>query len=92
VQAAQLPAARVLSRARNRPHAWKLMDLSSEPFREVLGSRLEVGERVLTALGIPGHVARAHVRRFREHDDNLLRTQPLLYDDEAAVIQSSRGA
>lgn len=68
------------------------MDLSSEPFREVLGSRLEVGERVLTALGIPGHVARAHVRRFREHDDNLLRTQPLLYDDEAAVIQSSRGA
>ena len=91
MQAAQLPAARVLSRARNRPHAWKLMDLSSEPFGEVLGSRLEVGERVLTALGIPGHVARAHVQRFREHDDNLIRTQHLLYD-EAAVIQSSRGA
>lgn len=86
------PAARVLSRARNRQHAWKLMDLSSEPFREVLGSSLEVGERVLTALGIPGHVARAHVQRFREHDDNLLRTQHLLYDDEAAVIQSSRAA
>lgn len=91
MQAAQLPAARVLSRARDRQHAWKLMDLSSEPFREVLGSRLKVGERVLTALGIPDHVARA-VQRFREHDDNLLRTQPLLYDDEAAVIQSSRGA
>lgn len=32
------------------------------------------------------------MQRFREHDDNLLRTQHLLYDDEAAVIQSSRAA
>ncbi len=86
------PQARVLARARNRQHAWKLMDMSAEPFREVFGSSLEVGERVLTELGIPAATAREHVRRFREHDEQLLKAQHLVYDDEAAVIQTSRDA
>ena len=86
------PQARVLARARNRRHAWKLMDMSAEPFREVFGSSLEVSERVLTALGIPEDVAREYVRRFREHDEKLLKAQHLVYDDEAAVIQTSRDA
>jgi glutathione-regulated potassium-efflux system protein KefB len=32
------------------------------------------------------------VQRFREHDEKLLRDQYLVYDDEAAVIQTSRDA
>jgi hypothetical protein len=47
--------------------------------------------RVLTALGGP-NVAERHVQRFREHDEQLLRDQYLVYDDEAAVIQTSRDA
>ncbi|MGV8960247.1 MAG: monovalent cation:proton antiporter-2 (CPA2) family protein [Stenotrophomonas sp.] len=86
------PQAQVLARARNRQHAWRLMDLSAEPFREVFGSSLEMGERVLTALGVAEAVARDHVLRFREHDEQLLRAQHLVYDDEAAVIQTSRDA
>ncbi|HBN53359.1 MAG TPA: glutathione-regulated potassium-efflux system protein KefB [Stenotrophomonas sp.] len=86
------PQARVLARARNRQHAWKLMDMSAEPFREVFGSSLEIGERVLTSLGIAEATAREHVRRFREHDEKLLKAQHLVYDDEAAVIQTSRDA
>lgn len=86
------PDAVVLARARNRQHAWRLMDMSAEPFREVLGSSLDMGERVLTALGISTAVAEAHVERFREHDEKLLRDQYLVYDDEAAVIQTSRDA
>jgi len=86
------PSATVLARARNRQHAWKLMDMSAEPFREVFGSSLEASERVLTALGIPESIARDHVQRFREHDEALLKAQHLVYDDEAAVMQTSRDA
>jgi glutathione-regulated potassium-efflux system protein KefB len=86
------PNAVVLARARNRQHAWRLMDMSAEPFREVFGTSLDLSERVLTALGIPTDTARAHVQRFREHDEKLLRDQYLVYDDEAAVIQTSRDA
>jgi len=86
------PKATVLARARNRQHAWKLLDMSAEPFREVFGSSLEASERVLTALGIPDSVARDHVQRFREHDEALLKAQHLVYDDEVAVMQTSRDA
>lgn len=86
------PQAKVLARARNRQHAWKLMDLGAEPFREVFGSSLEMGEQVLEALGVPAATAREHTRRFREHDEQLLRRQYLVYDDEAAVIQTAKDA
>jgi glutathione-regulated potassium-efflux system protein KefB len=86
------PNAVVLARARNRQHAWRLMDMSAEPFREVFGTSLDMSERVLTALGIPGDTARNHVERFREHDEKLLRDQYLVYDDDAAVMQTSRDA
>ena len=86
------PQAKILARARNRQHAWRLMDLGAEPFRELLGTSLEVGERVLLELGVPADVAADHVRRFRDHDEALLREQYLVYDDDAAVTQSARQA
>ncbi len=86
------PKATVLSRARNRQHAWRLMDLGTEPFRETFGSSLEMGERVLTALGIAPDTAAAHARQFRAHDEKLLREQYLIYDDEAALLQTARDA
>lgn len=86
------PDAVVLARARNRQHAWRLMDMSAEPFREVFGSSLDMSERVLVALGLSTETARNHVQRFREHDEKLLRDQYLVYDDETAVMQTSREA
>lgn len=86
------PQATVLARARNRQHAWKLMDLGAEPFREVFASSLELSERVLTSLGLGEALAHDHVKRFRQHDEDLLRRQHLVYDDEAKVIQTSRDA
>ena len=86
------PQAKILARARNRQHAWRLMDLGAEPLRELLGSSLEMGGRVLRELGVPEAVAADHVRRFREHDEALLREQYLVYDDDAAVRQSARQA
>ena len=86
------PQAKILARARNRQHAWRLMDLGVEPYRELLGSSLEVGERVLRELGMPADIAAEHVGWFREHDEALLREQYLVYDDDAAVTQSARQA
>ncbi|CAD0356746.1 monovalent cation:proton antiporter-2 (CPA2) family protein [Xanthomonas hortorum] len=86
------PQATVLARARNRQHAWKLMDLGAEPFREVFASSLELGERMLTSLGLGQAEAHAHVKRFRQHDEELLHRQHLVYDDEARVIQTARDA
>ena len=40
----------------------------------------------------PQVIARDHVQRFREHDEALLKAQHLVYDDEVAVMQTSRDA
>ncbi len=86
------PQATILARARNRRHAWRLMDLGAEVFRETFGSSLEMGEQVLVALGLPAEIAANHAQRFRAHDQQLLREQHLVYDDEAAVVQTARDA
>ncbi|WP_295951376.1 monovalent cation:proton antiporter-2 (CPA2) family protein [uncultured Xanthomonas sp.] len=86
------PTAKVLARARNRQHAWRLMDLGAEPFREVFASSLELSEQVLLGLGLDAATARDRIARFREHDSQLLRAQHLVYDDDAAVVQTARAA
>ncbi|MGV8932521.1 MAG: monovalent cation:proton antiporter-2 (CPA2) family protein [Luteimonas sp.] len=84
------PNAKVFARARDRQHAWRLMDLGAVVFRELFGSSVQMGEQVLAALGISEEMAGNHARRFREHDEELLRAQHLVYDDDAALMQTSR--
>ncbi len=86
------PGARVLARARDRRHAWQLMDLGADAVRETFLSSLSLGGQVLGALGIAEDTARDWVRRFRQHDERLLREQHLIQDDEAALSQSARDA
>jgi glutathione-regulated potassium-efflux system protein KefB len=86
------PSLKVFARARNRQHAFKLMDLGVEVIRETFHSSLELSEQVLQALGIPADVAHDRRERFREHDERMLREQHLIYDDEAALISSSQQA
>ena len=86
------PHLKVYARARNRQHAFRLMDMDVQIVRETFHSSLVLGERVLQALGIPEDVAAERVARFRQHDEALLRQQHLVYDDEAALIQSSQEA
>src|SRR3546814_9661373 len=82
------PDAKVFARARDRRHAWRLMDLGATVFRELFGSSLTMGEEVLVALGMPPEQAADHAARFREHDNNLLRAQHLVYDDDVALRQT----
>ncbi len=84
------PNARVFARAHDRQNAWRLMDLGATVFREVFGSSMEMGEQVLVALGMEPDAAADRARRFRAHDEKLLSEQHLVYDDDAALLQSSR--
>ena len=68
------------------------MDLGVEVIRETFFSSLFMGKRVLVALGMPEPEATQLSERFREHDEALLRTQHLVYDDEAALVQTSQEA
>ena len=86
------PHLKIYARARNRQHAFRLMDMDVQIVRETFHSSLVMGERVLRALGLSEEEARERRERFREHDEALLRQQHLVYDDEAALIQSSQEA
>jgi glutathione-regulated potassium-efflux system protein KefB len=88
----QFPHLKVYARARNRQHAFKLMDLGCEVIRETFHSSLMMGQRVMVALGLPEEMAVERRERFRLHDEALLREQHLVYDDEAALIASSKEA
>lgn len=87
------PHLRIYARARNRQHAFRLMDLSVDGVvRETFDGSLELTRQVLQALGLPAEVAADRIARFRAHDEDLLRTQHLVYDDESAMMQSARDA
>ncbi len=87
------PHLQVVARARNRQHAFRLLALQPDTVvRETFHSSLVMAQRVLELLGIDPAIAAQHIERFREHDEKLLHEQSLLYDDEAALIQSHREA
>jgi glutathione-regulated potassium-efflux system protein KefB len=88
----QYPHLHVFARARNRQHAFQLMDMGVEIIRETFHSSLVLGQRVMEELGVPHDAALERRERFREHDEELLREQHLVYDDEAALIASSQQA
>ena len=86
------PHLRLFARAHDRRHAWQLMDLGADVTRETFASGLEMGRDVLVALGIPPEQADDRMHRFRAHDETLLAKQHLIYDDEAALLESARRA
>lgn len=89
------PHLRIIARARNRQHAFRLMDLTSDPddvVRETFYSSLKMAALTLKALGMGEEQARASVELFREHDEQLLRDQHLVYDDDVALRQTTREA
>ncbi len=87
------PHMKIVARARNRQHAFRLMDLNLDTVvRETLHSSLEMARAVLEDLGLPAAIAASQVDKFREHDAKVLKAQYLFYDDEAALVQSSKEA
>jgi len=84
------PHLTVLARARNRQHAFRLMDLGVHyNIRETLGSSLELSVEVLKALGLSELKANETVQRFRDHDEATLLRQHAIRDDEKKLIQTN---
>lgn len=77
------PNLKVFARARNRQHAFRLLDLGV-PYviRETFVSSLEMAEQVLEWLGVAPAEARRSVALFRAHDEATLAEQQSMKDDE----------
>jgi len=89
----QFPKLRIFARARNRQHAFALMDAGvTEVTRETYASSLEMAAAVLAALGEPPARARELVRRFREHDQKTLLAQYAVKEDEEKFRATSLAA
>ncbi len=83
----------IFARARNRQHAFRLMDLGVRyQVRETYASSLEMSTRVLEALGLSPSAAAETAGRFRRHDEQVLLRQQAVKDDETKLIQSGREA
>ena len=89
----QYPHLKIIARARNRQHVFRLMDMGvEEPVRETFHSSLKMTRKTLEALGLSHELAVDRVERFRRYDEDLLKKQALVYDDETKLIQSNRDA
>ena len=89
----QFPQLRIFARARNRQHAFALMDVGvTEIIRETYASSLEVAAAVLEALGETPAGAREAVRRFRQYDQKTLQAQYQVKEDEQKFLATSLAA
>lgn len=85
------PHLKLFVRARNRQHTFRLMELGVRDIvRETYAASLEMAETVLRSLGEPAEAARRAVKRFREFDQDTLRTQFAVKDDDSKLIAASR--
>jgi glutathione-regulated potassium-efflux system ancillary protein KefC/glutathione-regulated potassium-efflux system protein KefB len=85
------PHLKIFARARNRQHAFRLLDLDVRyTIRETLVSSLEMSEKVLETLGLSKSKAKTTVRQFRIHDEETMAKQQAVKDDESKFLQTTR--
>jgi glutathione-regulated potassium-efflux system ancillary protein KefC/glutathione-regulated potassium-efflux system protein KefB len=85
------PRLKIFARARNRLHAYRLLDLGiSRVWRETFHSSAEMAGRVLTELGLPDSTAEETVRIFTLHDERLLRRAAAHHGDMPKLIEIAR--
>lgn len=90
---AQFPHLRIFARARNRQHAFALLDLGVHDItRETYASSLELAGAVLEASGLAPSLAREVLRRFRAHDEATLAAQYAVKDDEDKFLATTRAS
>jgi glutathione-regulated potassium-efflux system protein KefB len=90
---AHFPKLKIFARARNRQHAFSLMDLGvTNIIRETYVSSLEMATSVLQVLGENPAAAKAIVKKFRQHDEATLLAQYAVKEDETKFLATSREA
>ncbi len=82
------PHLMIFARARNRAHAYQLMELGIEHVsRETFLSSLELTGELLQELGFTYSDARSTLDRFREHDERMLQESFRYQRDEKKLIE-----
>jgi len=85
------PHLTVFARARNRAHAYQLMDRGIDHiYRETFASSLETGFDVLRALGLSVEESRRTVSMFRHQDEERLRAYKQYGHDIDEMIELSK--
>jgi monovalent cation:proton antiporter-2 (CPA2) family protein len=85
------PQLKIMARARNRRHAYLLMDRGVDGLvRETFYSSLKLAEDTLVALGVSPEEAARSVTLFRTHDEQNLLDTHAIYRDEKQLIQSTQ--
>jgi monovalent cation:proton antiporter-2 (CPA2) family protein len=85
------PHLKIVARARNRRHAYKLMDIGiKEIFRETYLSSLAMSEKTLTSLGFSDADTELVASSFLERDERLLLEQHAFHHSEEQLFQSAR--
>lgn len=84
------PNLKVYSRARNRQHVYRLMELGVEAVkRDTFASSLEMAQLVLQARGMKNAVAKRTVQKFRVHDEERLEEGYQHWEDEEKLRTSA---
>jgi glutathione-regulated potassium-efflux system protein KefB len=87
------PNLKIVARARNRRHAYALMDREVDGLvRDTFHSSLRLAELSLQATGVASEAAAHAVTLFRDHDEAALAAAHEIYRDETQLIQSARQA
>lgn len=87
------PHLAILTRARDRRHAYRLMDLDLAGIvRETFHSSLYLSGLVLSHLDVPAATAERAIALFRVHDERTLEETHAIAGDEQLLIQSAQAA
>ncbi|WP_085726218.1 monovalent cation:proton antiporter-2 (CPA2) family protein [Pseudomonas sp. R37(2017)] len=86
------PDMKIIARARNRQHVHRLMDVGAHAVRETFYSSLEMSRQTLIGLGLTQAQADARIKRFKQHDEEVLEAQHAVYDDAVKVMQTAQEA
>ncbi len=87
------PGLKILARARNRKHAYQLMDLGiTAIWRETLLSSLDMAHATLTSLGLNKAEAKRAVATFKRHDRQRLLAHHEMHNDEERMVYLAKQA
>lgn len=87
------PHLKIYARARNRPHAYALLDLGVERVvRETFFSSVALVDNVLQGLGLSPAESKETAQKFSDYDENLLLQQQKFHQDEQRLIASAQTA
>ena len=85
------PHLKIFARARNRGHAYELMELGIKYIkRELFDSSVNFSMDLLIEMGIAAEKAERMVDRFRIHDEVMLREQFKVRQDDKSLISISQ--